>query len=200
MRRGTMSCSRVRGLLEEYHEGSLPAGEEAGVAAHLSRCDSCESEWRQIARFAAVLGGLPAADPGAGLVGAISARAAALPSPRERWLAELGGRRLAAAVGVCVVALAGVRYLAALGLEPVEAWAAGLVSSAVGWLAAVVSAGGPLARALAGVAGAFRLAADAAAPTVGLYLAAEVAAVAAVVLVLSWARVRVHGRVVGLVV
>jgi anti-sigma factor RsiW len=52
---GTMPCQQVRDALSDYREGGLPPPARQGVAAHLSECEACAREERQLATLLTVI-------------------------------------------------------------------------------------------------------------------------------------------------
>ncbi len=80
------SCREWRPLLGAYALGDLPAGERAGLEAHLDGCPECRAEAESLGSVARLL---PLADP------ARFERPAPRPSPElgERVAAAIGGER-----------------------------------------------------------------------------------------------------------
>ncbi len=207
MRRPEMDCSRVQRALEEYFEGTLPARRREEVARHLRECAGCAAELGQIEKIAAALAAAPLVEPSAELLGAITTRAGALPAPGARRALVRGWRRVGALAGVLVGALAGVRYGLPLlwpkvvgALAPALAWLGKEGAVALAWLEpklelarVVLAAGWRIIEALAE-------AMVAAGPTVGLYVAAELALVLGIVFAVRWGRGRIRARMTTMVV
>jgi hypothetical protein len=201
-----MHCPRERSLLEEYFEGVLNERSRSQVAAHLESCAACTAELVQLERLSSALASVPQTDPGPGLLHAIMARTAELPSVENRRAIAVGWRRLAVVAAGCALFLAAVSYSASLLLLKT----APLMQSSVAWMGSkaagigdCVIAGSQLAAALWT---AIRLFADslgiaglAAAPALGMYAAAEVGLLVAAVLVLRWSRRRSPARLTLLV-
>lgn len=92
-----MDCYRVRLILSEYCDGTLPTGEQKRVQSHLALCPACMAVGQQFARGRAALRGLPAQQPPRDLLTSLrvlasrerARRLAAkhLPAPLEQWLA-----------------------------------------------------------------------------------------------------------------
>lgn len=61
---GTKMCQQVRDALSDYLEGGLPPPERQSVQAHLSECESCAQEERQlVAMLQFVRERIPAREP-----------------------------------------------------------------------------------------------------------------------------------------
>lgn len=188
MRKKQLSCARTRDLLEAYFEGVLSPRRAHEVAAHLRACPACARELAQLERIAAALAAVPPGRPTADLARRISAQVAALPTPVSRRPLVAGWPRAAGWVAACVLVLAVWRYL-------VPAVFAEQVASLLrlGWVkAAAVGVVELVARAPDTVrdmlvrgqlgAEALGLTASLLAPTIGLYAAAEVGIIVAIVL------------------
>ena len=202
-----LKCPQVRVLLEAHFEGTLPSRRQQQVAAHLRRCQACTAQRQQIERTAAALAAVPRAEPGIELLRAISARTAALPAPDARRALTTGWVRLGWVAAACVAMLATLNWMlpliwqrGAVMVVPAFTWLKTTAIAATPWMAsaghvmrAVLTAVQEIARAL-GLAGA------AAAPTIGLYAAAEVGLIAAVLFVFHWGRRKAHPRLMGIVV
>lgn len=189
-----MDCSHVRPLLDEYFEGTLPSRPAAEVHSHLSACPHCAAELRQVQMIAAALEAVPRVAPAADLLKAISLRAAELPAPAARRTAA-GWRWLAVIAALSVASLGLVSYILPLliseGLASQTSLARSAEKAAVviqSWLGAgpgiVVALWGTLADLAQGCG----FAARAVAPTLGIYAAAEVGILMALVLVLQASR------------
>ncbi len=198
MRRAKMDCSRVKSLLEEYFEESLAEPQAAAVAAHLATCPDCAAELRQIERVVAALEAVPAAVPSEELLRSITARAAELPTPgrggvewlrRWRWAVVAAGSGMAA-VGAAAAAVAVLVWLGLGSHIPGSGWAASAGAFLQRWMEA--TSGGMIAlwEQVLGAAYGLGLALQAAAPTIGMYLAAEVGILLAIVFVLRMGRRR----------
>lgn len=193
-----MNCSRVKSLLEEYFEKSLAEPQATAVAAHLATCPDCAAELRQIERVVAALEAVPAAVPSEELLGSITARAAELPRPgrggmawlrRWRWAVVAAGTGMAA-VGAAAAAVAVLVWLGLGAHVPGSGWVANAGAFLRRWMEA--TSGGMIAlweQALEAVHG-LGLALQAAAPTIGVYVAAEVGILLAIVFVLRMGRRR----------
>lgn len=189
MRTKQLSCARTRGLLEAYFEGVLSPRRAHEVAAHLGACPACARELLQLERIAAALAAVPPGRPTGDLVGRISAQIAALPAPANRRALIGGWRRVAGWVAACVVVLAAWRYLvptvfaeqvaSLLRLGWVKAAAVGMVELVA---RAPDTVREMLVRGQLG-AEALGLTASLLAPTIGLYAAAEVGVIVAIVLI-----------------
>ena len=189
-----MDCSHVRPLLDEYFEGTLPPHPTAEVHSHLSTCPHCAAELRQIEMISAALEAVPRAAPAADLLRAISLRTAELPAPVARRTAA-GWRWLAVIAALSMAGLGLATYLlplliseglaSNLSLARCAENAAAVVQS---WLSAGPDILVALWGGLAGLAHGCGLAARAVAPTLGLYAAAEVGILVALVLVLHAGR------------
>lgn len=97
------------GQLDAYLDGSLPAVERWGIAAHLDECAECRRYLAEQARFrGAVRQELMAAAPPPGLAdrlrAALAEEAAAPPRPRLVWDAS-AAVRVAAAIGPALAAV-----------------------------------------------------------------------------------------------
>ena len=189
-----MDCSHVGPLLDEYFEGTLPPRPAAEVHSHLPTCPDCAAELRQIEMIAAALEAVPRVAPAADLLRAISLRTAELPSPAARRTAA-GWRWLAVVAALSMAGLGLVSYL--LPLLVSEGLASHLSLARFAENAAVVAqswlAAGPdilvaLRGELADLAQGCSLAARAVAPTLGIYAAAELGILMALVLVLQASR------------
>ena len=190
-----MDCSRVRRLLEEYFEGTLPARRREEVAAHLSGCAECAAELGQIEKVAAALAAAPLVEPRAELLRAITTRAAVLPGPAARRALVGGWRRLGVLAAVFVGVLTALRYgvplvwpIAAAALAPAVAWLGKEMALALAWLEPKLEAVIVLLRALDSVMDGLGTAAVATGPTMGLYAAGELALVIGIVLLFRWSR------------
>jgi predicted anti-sigma-YlaC factor YlaD len=188
-----MKCANVRPLLEECFEGLIVDRRGEAIAEHLATCPACAAELRQIERIAGALAAVPPGEPTRDLVGAVSARIAALPAPRRRE-PMAGWRWVGVFAAISVACLAGVSYLLPLLISEQLGASIALLGQARevsaftrGWFAAAPDLLLALWAALGKVWQWSLLAARAAAPTVGLYLAAEIGILGAIVLIL-------HGR------
>ena len=201
-----MDCSRVRDMLEECFEGTLPNRKEEAMAEHLAGCQACAAELRQIERIAAALTAVPRAVPGGELLRTISARLAELPTPAARRALVRGWRRLGALAAACVAILAAVRYVVPL-LWPEKPMLLGslVVSAKAGvadvieWIAGTARASVVLWEALREIGESLAVAGKAAAPTLGLYVAAELGILLAIVIVFHLGRSRIQARLTLLV-
>ena len=189
-----MDCSHVRPLLDEYFEGTLPERPTAEVHSHLSTCRDCAAELRQIEMISAALEAVPRAAPAADLLRSISLRTAELPAPAARRTAA-GWRWLAVIAALSMAGLALATYLLPLliseGLASNVSLARCIENAAVvvqSWLATGPDILVALWGELADLARGCSLAARAVAPTLGLYAAAEVGILMALVLVLQASR------------
>jgi predicted anti-sigma-YlaC factor YlaD len=190
-----MDCQRVRDVLEEYFEGTLPTRRHEAVSAHVAMCESCAAELTQIERMTAALEAAPRVLPSEDLLRSISARLAEMPQPGWKRTVASGWRRL----GVVAVALAAVlavaSYLIDLALARSQTllgsaviWAKGEIAQLGDWIVAATSLATAVWRAAEDLGGALWLAAKGSAPTLGIYVVAEIGILLAVILVLS------HGR------
>lgn len=195
-----MDCSRVRPLLDEYFEGILPSHPAAEVRSHLSTCPHCAAELRQIEMISAALEAVPRVAPAADLLRSISLRTAELPAPAARRTAS-GWRWLAAVAALFIAGLGLATYLLPLliseGLASNVSLARGVENAAVvaqSWFGAAPSVLVALWGEMADLAQGCSLAARAVAPTLGLYAAAEVGILMALVLVLQASRRKTLAR------
>jgi hypothetical protein len=189
MRKIEAACSRISVLLEAYFERVLPEGQAKLVAAHLERCPGCSRKLAQIERIAAALAAVPRSEPSRELAGRISVQVAALPTPTGRRRLLAGWRRLEVLAGALMVSLAGWRYALPLllseeaGKVQIIIWAKHALAQSAVWAAGLGHAGYTLWLALRGTPEALRLVAAAAAPTLALYAGAEIAIIAAVIMI-----------------
>ena len=200
------NCSQVRELLEEYFEGTLLGSRRDKVAAHFAVCPGCTAELHQLEKMVAALAAVPQAEVGAHLLRAIAARAAELPAPGGRRALARGWRQLGVWSAACLAFLAMLRYVVPViwhsqqaHIAPVIAWVKTAALSVAAWVAALPTlaktalvAAGDLCTGLGAVG-------RAVAPTLGLYVAAEVGIVLAIVFLFGWGRTRVKARVTFLV-
>jgi anti-sigma factor RsiW len=188
--RANGNCAKARDLLEHYYEDVLPRRQGEMVADHLRRCPACRAELAQIRRVAALLEGLPAAEPGADLLRSISHAVAAAPSPVELRREFAGWRRLGLLTACATAALALLNYAVRPLIQqhtylphPVYAFGhklAALVSAMGGSLLDAARALLPAAESLLS---ALWFSLPRVSPAVAVYVAAEVAIIfAAVVL------------------
>ncbi len=193
-----MNCPRVKSLLEEYFEGSLAEPQATAVADHLATCADCAAELRQIERVVAALEAVPAALPGDGLLRSITARVAEssrpdarrLAWPRQwRWAAAAAGAGMAA-VGAAVSIVAVLVWLGLGNLVPGSGWAVSAGAFLRRWMDATSGAMIVLWEQAIEAVQALGLAGKAAAPTIGVYVAAEIGILLAIVLVLHMGRRR----------
>jgi hypothetical protein len=206
MRATEMSCTQTRDLLEGYYEDTLPDRQRDKVSAHLAFCSACAAELGQIEKVAAALVALPRAEVSAELLRTISARAAALPAPLAQRVTRRGWRRLGALSAACVALLAVLRYAVPLvwqtqqaHIEPVLNWAKAVAVSVVARLAALPTLAETSFLALADIWKALGAAGRAVGPTLGLYVAAEIGLVVAILLLFGWGRTRARARLTLLV-
>lgn len=189
-----MNCSRARDLLEAYAEGLLPVRRSAALTAHLRSCQGCAGELAQIEKVTAALSAVPRSEPSLELARRISARLSALPSPASRRGLVAGWRRLEVLAAACVAVLACWRYAVPLLIAretqtfPLVGWIKLGAASFVHWLAEYPHALHDLAIRVQTGADALGLTATMLAPTIGLYAAAEIGIIAAVVLIAHRAR------------
>ncbi len=189
MKKTQMNCSRVQALLEEYFEGTLAPASTELVADHLAGCARCAAELRQIERVVAAFEALPQTIPSEKLLTAITSRVAELPVPRERRIAS-GWRWVAVTAAISMAALGAVSYL--LPLLITERLAADIVAlgqlerAAIlirDWFAVAPAMLLAVWAMLGKIIEWFALTARAVAPTLGLYLAAELGILSAIVFV-----------------
>ena len=185
-----MKCANLRPLLEQYFEGLIVGRRADALAEHLNTCAACAAELRQIERIAGALSAVPRSAPARDLVGAVSARIAALPAPRQQRLTE-GWRWVGVVAAISAACLAAVSYLLPLLISEQLGASIALLGYARdasvltrGWFAVAPNLLLALWLTLGKVWQWFALAARAAAPAVGMYLAAEIGILAAIVLVL----------------
>lgn len=194
MRARELDCRRARDLLEAYAEGLLSARQSAAVSAHLRSCAECARELGQIEKVAAALSAVPPSEPSLELARQISARLADLPSPASRRGLVAGWHRLEVLAAACVAILACWHYAVPLLVAreahtfPLVGWIKSGVASLVHWIVASPQALHDLMVRVQTAADAFGLTATALAPIVGLYAAAEIGIIAAVVLIAHRAR------------
>jgi predicted anti-sigma-YlaC factor YlaD len=184
-----MKCADVRPLLEEYFEGVIFGRRAEAIAEHLAACAACAAELHQVERIAGALETIPRVAPAENLLRSISARIAELPAPRQRRLAA-GWRWLGVVAAISVACLALVSFV--LPLLVSDKLASGIlllgqlrdVSALVReWFAAAPDLLLALWLALGKVWQWSALTARAVAPTIGLYLAAEIGILCAIVFV-----------------
>jgi predicted anti-sigma-YlaC factor YlaD len=185
-----MNCAHVRPLLEEYFEGVIVGRRANQIAGHLQRCAACAGELRQIELVAGALATVPRAAPAGSLPGIISLRIAELPALRQRRVAT-GWRWVGLVAAISVVCLWVVSYLLPVlvseELTPSVSTLGRMRELSVlvhTWFAAAPELLAALWLALGKVWWWFTLAARAAAPTIGIYLTAEIGILVAIVLVL----------------
>jgi anti-sigma factor RsiW len=185
----------MRDLLEEYFEGTLPAPKRDAVSEHIAVCESCAAELDQIRRMAAALEAAPRVVPDADLVRSISARVSALPEPAWRRAVTAGWGRVGVIAAAFIAIFAAVGYLLTLALGKQEAllpWtvlrAKEVIAQLGDWTAVTASAAIAVWQSAEHIGAALWLAARGFAPTLGVYAAAEIGILLAVILVLH------HGR------
>jgi anti-sigma factor RsiW len=189
--RTDMNCADVRSLLEEYFEGLVVDRRADAIAKHLATCPGCAFELHQIERVAGALAVVPQAEPAEDLLRTISARIAALPAPRQGRVA-VGWRWVGVMAAVVLAFLTVVSYLLPVLIS--ESAASGI--AVIGpvreasvmvheWFAAAPDLLFALWLALGKVWQWFALAARAAAPTLGMYLIAEIGILWAIVFVVQ---------------
>ena len=106
-----MTCAELRGRLNAYASGTLPAENAAAFEAHLSGCAACGAFIEESAPPLPSTARLPrAVEPGVDLWPAISARLGARRSGRGRVV--LPAWLLAAAAVILIVASSGITILA----------------------------------------------------------------------------------------
>jgi anti-sigma factor RsiW len=188
----------VKSLLEEYFEGSLAEPQATAVADHVATCLDCAADLRQIERVVAALEAVPAAVPTEALLHLISARTAELPEPgagRMAWLGRWRWAVAAAGAGMTVVGAvaSAVGVLVWLGFTsaiPGSGWAASAGAFLRQWVDTTSAAMIVLWEQALDIAYGLGIALKAAAPTIGVYLAAEIGILLAIVLVLHMGRRR----------
>ncbi len=118
-----MNCYRVRRILAQYCDGTLPTGDERRVQSHLALCPSCMTARQQYARSRAVLQALPVLRPPLHLLPSLRALASC---ERAR---RLEGNRLS---GRASQWLAAFRLRASLLMRPLALpLAGGLISALI---------------------------------------------------------------------
>ena len=186
-------CPRVQGLLEAFYEGLLSSRQAEIVAAHVQQCPSCSRELAQIEKIAMALAAVPETEPGAEIVHRISTRVAALPAPMSGRRQAAGWRRVEVLAAACVALLAIWRYALPLLLSkeaaklPIIGWLNAALVYVMGRMATLSLAGHSLWVALQGTSEALGLAAAKVAPILGLYAAAELGIIAALVMLTHYA-------------
>ncbi|MHB9074042.1 MAG: anti-sigma factor family protein [Desulfobaccales bacterium] len=78
-----MECQEVREQLSAWLDAELDEATEALLAAHVSRCEACQREWRQLTALETALGELSAPVP-SGLAEKVLAQVKA-PRRRQWW-------------------------------------------------------------------------------------------------------------------
>ncbi|MBN2056070.1 zf-HC2 domain-containing protein [bacterium] len=108
-----MNCERVRELLEQRLDGTLPMRESKWVGAHLADCDDCRRYAAGLEKLAEVLEGLPGTklDQESGHA-SLSSAVARIQASR----AVLQKRLVAVAAGIVLVVIIG--YLTGRGTSP----------------------------------------------------------------------------------
>ncbi len=122
-----MMCPHMEARLNEYVDGTLPAGDRAAVEAHLAECAACRTAVAELRALVAGAASLPTTvEPGRDLWATIEARIvqrATYNMRRAFW------RRALAAAAVLVIALGVYRLL------PPSTAHDRLVGGGVGWAA-----------------------------------------------------------------
>jgi len=185
------ACAHISPLLEDYFEGTLSRAKATGVADHLLVCSRCAAELSAIEQIASALAAVPRAAVPDDLLQSITSRVAALPAPAAprpvtgwRWLGLLAAASMAA--------LALIAYLLPVVIS------AGLQSQSVNhaflFLQATAGAAGDILVALWSKAAVYArglgLAGKTLAPTLGLYAAAQLGVLFALVFALRAGRQR----------
>jgi anti-sigma factor RsiW len=201
MRRASMDCDRVRDLLEEYFEGTLPTRRHDAVSAHIAMCGSCAAELAQIERMTAALEAAPRVIPSEDLAAVILARVAELPDPTWKRALVIGWHRVGVIALAFIGLFAAVTYLIEVALARSQTllgsaviWAKGGIAQLGDWVVAAASLATAVWRAAEDVGGALWLAARGSAPTLGIYVVAEIGILLAVILVLSYGRRKAPAR------
>lgn len=70
-----MNCAQIHECIDDYLDGTLPAGEQQFVQGHLSACESCQSELAQVQSLRQALRAMPVPPPSANFSDRIFARA-----------------------------------------------------------------------------------------------------------------------------
>jgi len=186
-----MNCSQVQSLLEEYFEGSLPAQQSEAVAKHVESCVHCQAEFVQIERMVTALEAVPIAAPSDELLRSISVGVAALPVPgarraawraRWRWALAAAGAGMAAA-SAAIVVVAGLVWLGLGSHLPGAAWVTSATTFLSNWVDTVLLTLGVVAGWTLDMLRLLVPASEAMAPTIGVYVAAEVGILLAIVIV-----------------
>lgn len=187
-----MNCTRVQLLLEEYLEGALPPAKEQVVKAHLAACGQCAEDFHQLQRLAGVLQTLSSTVVAETLLLTISSRLASLPSPEERRRAAGWRWACVSALGIAVMLVAGASLLPiVLHYVTLTAHQAGQWAQPVWvWITAAPKVLWALFLALSPVLRWLEIVLKAIGPTLLLYVALEIASVAAVVVVMQTRRRR----------
>ncbi len=189
MKHAKMDCAHVQTLLEEYFEGVLDPAATEQVADHLAGCARCAAELRQIERMVAAFEAIPQAIADQKLLAAITSRVAELPAPRDHRLTT-GWRWVAVTAAISMAILGAISYLLPLLIS--ERLAADIIALGRLERAAILVRDwfeiAPVMllavwTALGKVLSWFALTAKAVAPTFGLYLAAELGILSAIVFV-----------------
>jgi anti-sigma factor RsiW len=194
MRDPQMSCAEAKPLLEPCFEGTLPERALAALKIHLRSCPRCTWELAQIEKVAAALAAVPQTEPSISLALQISARVARLPAPAARLRLVQGWHHFEVLAGTWIVILACVRHAIPLLLSkpvvalPLAGWLKSAIMTLVRWLVAVPDALHLLSTQARGLWEALCLVTNAVAPMVGFYTAAEVAIIAAIIIVTGRAR------------
>ncbi|MFB3882096.1 MAG: anti-sigma factor [Armatimonadota bacterium] len=184
-----MKCANVRLSLEEYFEGLTAGRRAAAIAEHVAGCAACAAELRQIERVAAALAVVREAQPPREMLRAVSVRIASLPAPAQRRIVA-GWRRVGLIAAAFVAVLGAMSYVAPILIS--ESLAS--TTLPIGWLGEASFFLRHWFAAAPGVLVAFWTAAEkvwqwfaltvrATAPTLGLYIVAELGILAAVVFV-----------------
>ena len=189
-----MDCSHVTPLLDEYFEGTLPPHPTAEIHSHLSACPRCTAELRQIEKIATALESIPRVAPTSDLLRSISLRTAELPAPAARRTAT-GWRWLAVVASLFMAGIGLIGYLLPLLISGSLASSFSLAQCAEdaavvvrSWLGAAPGVSVALWDLLTDFTRGCSAALHAAAPTLGLYAAAEIGILLALVLVLHASR------------
>ena len=110
-----MNHRRARKLLNDYLEGDLDREEHARLDEHLSGCDECACEVRELRQTVFLLRDLPTEEPSPGIAEAVMARVQAGDGRPSRW-AGLTGRLSDSGGGLALAAgLAALLIVATVG-------------------------------------------------------------------------------------
>ncbi len=110
-----MMCPHMEATLNEYVDGTLPAGDRPAFEAHLAECAGCRAAATELRRLIAEAHGLPRSiEPGRNLWTTIEARIV----QRATWNVQRGWWRRALAAAAVFVILLGLYHLLSPSTAP----------------------------------------------------------------------------------